>query len=94
MEKESKYSVVAHKFLGYGETGSATYEITFNKSLEHTGRFKAIEDGLNSYYSKDSDQAIINKVLKEFFETQKVKIPISLLPYLHRMLQLKEEELL
>ena len=42
-----------HKFIGYSETGSATYEITFNKSLEHTGRFNGIEDGLNTYCKKE-----------------------------------------
>lgn len=49
---EKKYSVVASKFigkLGEGDNEIFTYEITFNRSLEHTGKFKAIEDGLNSY---------------------------------------------
>lgn len=53
MEKNKKYRVVMHKFIGYSETGSATYEITFNKSLEHTGRFSGIEDGLNAYCKKE-----------------------------------------
>ena len=49
---EKKYSVVASKFigrLGEGDNEIFTYEITFNRSLEHTGKFKGIEDGLNSY---------------------------------------------
>lgn len=49
---EKKYSVVASRFigkLGEGDNEIFTYEITFNRSLEHTGKFKGIEDGLNSY---------------------------------------------
>lgn len=53
MKKEKKYRVEMHKFLGYGEDGCATYEITFNKSLEHTGRINAIADGLNAYCEKE-----------------------------------------
>ena len=60
MKKASEYSVIAHKFLGYGETGSATYEITFNKSLEHTGRFKGIEDGLNTYCKKEISSNVVD----------------------------------
>ena len=57
---EEKYSVVMHKFIGCSETGLATYEITFNKSLEHTGRFKGIEDGLNAYCKKERRTDIID----------------------------------
>jgi hypothetical protein len=53
MENTEKYRIQMTKFLGYGSDGSATYEITFNKSLEHTLRFKAIEDGLNAYVEKE-----------------------------------------
>lgn len=54
MKKEKEYKVEMTKFIGYNEkTGSATYEITFNKSLEHTGRFSGIEDGLNAYCKKE-----------------------------------------
>ena len=53
MKKEEPYRVVMYKFIGYSETGSATYEITFNKSLIHTGRFSGIEDGLNAYCKKE-----------------------------------------
>ena len=48
-----------HKFIGYSETGSATYEITFNK-LEHTGRFQGIEDGLNAYCKERRTDVIDN----------------------------------
>ena len=53
MKQDKEYRVVMHKFIGYSETGSATYEITFNKSLEHTGRFSGIENGLNAYCKKE-----------------------------------------
>jgi hypothetical protein len=53
MKKNKEYRVVTHKFIDYSETGSATYEITFNKPLEHTGMFKGIEDGLNAYCKKE-----------------------------------------
>ena len=56
MKKEEPYRVVMHKFIGYSETGSATYEITFNKSLEHTGRFSGIEDGLNAYCKRTQNR--------------------------------------
>ena len=53
MKQDKEYRVVMHKFIGSSETGLATYEITFNKSLEHTGRFSGIEDGLNAYCKKE-----------------------------------------
>lgn len=63
MEQEEKYRVVMHKFIGYNEkTGAATYEITFNKSLEHTGRFCGIEDGLNAYCKKERRDNIIDNI--------------------------------
>lgn len=39
-----------------GDYESYTYEITFNKSLEHTGRFTGIEDGLNAYVKNENKQ--------------------------------------
>lgn len=54
-----------HKFIGYSETGSATYEITFNKSLEHTGRFCGIEDGLNAYVENERKQDFRKSIFKE-----------------------------
>lgn len=60
MKQDKKYRVVMHKFIGYSETGAATYEITFNKSLEHTGRFTGIEDGLNAYCKKERRTDIID----------------------------------
>lgn len=61
--KNEKYKIVMSKFIGYGSTGSATYEITFNKSLEHTGRFTGIEDGLNAYCKKERRKEIV-EILK------------------------------
>jgi|LakMenE01Jun11ns_1017448.scaffolds.fasta_scaffold9943088_1 hypothetical protein len=57
MEKEEGYKVRSHMFKGTSEYDGKilgyTYEITFNKSLEHTGRFTGIEDGLNAYCKKE-----------------------------------------
>ena len=57
MKKEEGYKVRSHMFKGTseynGEILGYTYEITFNKSLEHTGRFTGIEDGLNAYCKKE-----------------------------------------
>ena len=56
-EKKEGYKVRSHRFKGTSEYDGKilgyTYEITFNKSLEHTGRFKGIEDGLNAYCKKE-----------------------------------------
>lgn len=57
MKKEEGYKVRSHMFKGTieynGKILGYTYEITFNKSLEHTGRFRGIEDGLNAYCKKE-----------------------------------------
>ena len=52
-KQDKEYRIVMCRFIGYSETGAATYEITFNKSLEHTGRFIGIENGLNAYCKKE-----------------------------------------
>lgn len=51
--ENKKYRVVASTFKGRDERGNHTYEIVFNQSLEHTGRFTGIEDGLNMYVKKE-----------------------------------------
>jgi hypothetical protein len=59
-----KYSVLASKFLGKNETGSYTYELTFNQSLGHTGRMIGIENGLNQYVEdeiKEHEAAILKE---------------------------------
>lgn len=61
--KNEKYKIVMSKFMGYGSTGSAKYEITFNNPLEHTGRFTGIEDGLNAYCKKERRKEIV-EILK------------------------------
>ena len=48
-----------------GEILGYTYEITFNKSLEHTGRFTGIEDGLNAYCKKERRTENLNKMAKK-----------------------------
>ena len=52
MKKEENYKVLCHTFKGSGDYGY-TYEITFNKSLEHTGRMRGIEKGLDAYVKKE-----------------------------------------
>ena len=46
--KKEKMSIRSHTFKGATDYGY-TYEITFNKSLEHTGRMDAMCKGLDSY---------------------------------------------
>lgn len=67
MNTNKEYKVLSHKFIGYGTDGSATYEITFNKSLEHTGRFKGIEDGLNDYCRKERAADVISNFKRLWF---------------------------
>lgn len=53
---EEGYKILAHKFIGYNDygngKGSYTYELTFNKSMEHTGKWAGIEKGLDDYDKK------------------------------------------
>jgi len=57
MKKEKGYKVISHTFKGRlihnDEVYGYTYEITFNKSLEHTGRMQGIEQGLDAYVKKE-----------------------------------------
>lgn len=57
--KEEKYFIQSHTFLGRSESGYK-YEITFNKSLEHTGKFLAIEKALDEYDRKERRQNMVN----------------------------------
>lgn len=43
IEEVEPYRITSSEFIG-----DNTYKISFNKSLEHTCRFKDIEDGLNN----------------------------------------------
>ena len=43
------YKITSTKFLGKTDTGNYSYEITFNQSIVHTGRFTGIEQGLDKY---------------------------------------------
>lgn len=63
--KNEKYSVITSKFMGSSDAGY-TYEITLNKSLQHTGRFKGIEDGLNKYVANEKKQER-KDIIKDFF---------------------------
>ncbi len=73
MKKEDKYKVESHTFKGVeefnGKVIGYTYEITFNKSLEHTGRIKGIEDGLNNYVKKERSLIeVIKDTLRNFVD--------------------------
>lgn len=62
--KQEPYRVTSSKFLGRDDLGEHTYEITFNQSIEHTGRFKGIEDGLNAYREnemKEEEEGILRR---------------------------------
>lgn len=65
MNKE--YRVIMSKFIGYDDSGAATYEITFNKSIGHTGRFIGIEDGLNNYCKKELRTDIVDNFKRLFY---------------------------
>jgi len=60
MKKTEGYKVRSHTFKGAhslnGKIYGYTYEITFNKSLEHTGRMRGIEKGLDEYVRKENKQ--------------------------------------
>ena len=59
------YIVLSSKFLG-AENGLYTYEITFNRSLEHTGKFSGIEKGLNDYTKNEYKEEISQNFLGFF----------------------------
>lgn len=64
MEKEKEFRVVSHTFMGAEEYEGVVYgyryEITFNRSLQHTGRFRGIENGLNAYVKQERRNAVKN----------------------------------
>ena len=53
-------------FMGSDELGS-TYQIKFNKSLEHTGRYKGIEDGLNEYVRKETKREFKDSLINVWY---------------------------
>lgn len=56
MKKVEPYSVISSTFKGSDKRENYelfTYEITFNRSLGHTGKFTGIADGLNEYERKE-----------------------------------------
>lgn len=80
--KDDGFLVIGSVFKGVreldGKIYGYTYELTFNKSLEHTGRFKGIENGLNEYVKKEEREDFIDtfkslghsfiKFIKNFFK--------------------------
>lgn len=78
MKDESKvlYKVNSFMFKGTdeidGEVFGYTYEITFNKSLGHTGRFKGIEDGLNAYCKKEKRTDIFDNFKQLWYSVKQL----------------------
>jgi len=59
------YRVVSSTFKG-SQNGLYTYELTFNQSLEHTGKFSGIEKGLNDYTKNEYKEEISQNFLGFF----------------------------
>ena len=69
MRKEKKqkvepYRIVMTRFIG--DNNNFTYEITFNKSLVHTGKYSAIEKALNAYDKKEPFNNFSNHIEAAF----------------------------
>jgi len=69
MKKEKKqkvepYRIVMTRFIG--DNDHFTYEITFNKSLVHTGKYSAIEKALNSYDKKEPFKNFVEQIKGAF----------------------------
>jgi len=62
-EKLKPFKIVATTFLGESN-GNYTYEIVFNQSMVHTGRFTGIEKGLDKYREDELKEHEEN-ILKE-----------------------------
>lgn len=72
--KYKPYEVTMHTFMGStihpDGSESYKYEIVFNQSLQHTGRFQGIEEGLNRYRKREYKQDFLSSipnVFKSFF---------------------------
>ena len=69
MKKEKKqklepYRIVMTRFIG--DKTHFTYEITFNKSLVHTGKYSEIEKALNSYDKKEPFKIFFEQIKSAF----------------------------
>lgn len=73
MKKTEPYRIIMHKFIGRSGSGGYTYEITFNRSLVHTGKFSGIAEGLNRYEKRERIENISESLsdlwwkIKNFF---------------------------
>lgn len=75
--KTDDYKITSHMFVGTECVGDKvygyTYQVTFNKSLEHTGRIDAMADGVNARV-KQERQSMMHPFaktlenLKDFFK--------------------------
>ncbi len=62
-QNQEPFKVLSSKFCG-AENGSFTYEITFNQSIVHTGRWRGIEEGLDLYRDNE-EKEYEDSILKE-----------------------------
>nr|WP_298658706.1 hypothetical protein [uncultured Flavobacterium sp.] len=60
------------RFISGNDLEGYTYEITFNKSLEHTVRMQAMIDGLNRYDKRRKFWYAIHNL---------IAVPLSTLPF-------------
>lgn len=65
-----KYKIAAYRFSGK-EYERYTYELTFNKSLIHTGRWKGIEAGLDAYEKWENSSGFKKWILGKVWEFHK-----------------------
>lgn len=61
--KTEKMKIRSHRFICYDTKNGYTYEITFNKSLEHTCRMDAMCKGLDRFDRLSSFWFIIHSVI-------------------------------
>jgi hypothetical protein len=78
--KEKEYRVTSIKFVRahevYEDDFIFIYEISFNKSIGHTGRIKGIENGLNKYVESEfkiNSISLLNKILSSVVSIFKKK---------------------
>ena len=65
-QKLKPYKIISSKFLGQA-SGLYTYELTFNQSMEHTGRWRGVEEGLDRYRGneiKEEEKEILKLAAK------------------------------
>lgn len=61
--KTENMKIMSHTFIGGSEKDGYTYEITFNRSLQHTCRMGAMCEGLDRYDRRSNFWFIIHSVI-------------------------------